>query len=138
MSGTVMQAGVFGARTYGFRVRWRNITLLCVMVLACIAIAVVIQFLPPHETPPPLPAHLSRAAWIGIEWAMDAHSDADIRTFAEELTARRVRYAYFYVSYLKHEGVFNATYSHAADFTRRMREHAPDIVLLAWVGRFRA
>lgn len=98
------------------------------------SVALGAQFLPPDREAPVIAQNLDLAAWIGIEWAMEPHTGAEIRQFAAELQSRRIRYGYFYVSYLKPDGTFNPTFAHAADFTRRMREAAPDTVLLAWVG----
>jgi hypothetical protein len=103
--------------------------------LALVAFAAVIaQFLPPDREAPVIAQPLGLAAWIGIEWAMEPHTSAEIQQFAAELQSRRIRYGYFYVSYLKPDGTFNATFAHAADFTRTMREAAPEITLLAWIG----
>ncbi|MBC7813456.1 MAG: hypothetical protein H7175_20010 [Burkholderiales bacterium] len=83
--------------------------------------------LPPDMT-------LERAAWLGVEWSMDAHSDAEIEALAQELQAHEIDYAFVYVSYLKSGDFFNPTFDHAATFTQRMHELAPDVTLLAWVG----
>lgn len=103
-------------------------------VVAAAGLVIAAQFLPPDREAPVITQALDLAAWIGIEWAMEPHTDAEIRQFAAELQARPIRYGYFYVSYLKPDGTFNPTFAYAAEFTRRMREAAPDIVLLAWIG----
>ncbi|MCU0465261.1 MAG: glycosyl hydrolase family 18 protein [Anaerolineae bacterium] len=75
-----------------------------------------------------------RGAWIGIEWAMEPHTSAEISAFATELQARRITDAYLYVSYLRADGEFNPTYDHARALTDQLRTLVPDIRLLAWVG----
>lgn len=94
------------------------------------------QFLPPLTPAPAIPqsVSLTRGAWVGIEWAMEAHTDAEIAAFAAELVTHQIHDAYLYVSYLRPDDVFNPTYDHASAFTRRIRQHAPDIRLWAWVG----
>lgn len=103
------------------------------IILAAVMV-VGVQFLPPDKPAPVITQPLDLAAWIGIQWAMEPHTDAEIHQFAAELQSRRIRYGYFYLSYLKPDGNFNPTYAHAADFTKRMREAAPEITLLAWIG----
>lgn len=94
------------------------------------------QFLPPFSEAPSIPETLifRRAAWIGVEWAMEPHTSAEISAFAAELQAHRITDAYLYVSYLRADGQFNQTYDHARALTDQLRALVPDIRLLAWVG----
>ncbi|GIK26954.1 MAG: hypothetical protein BroJett007_00920 [Chloroflexota bacterium] len=93
-----------------------------------------LQFLPPGHEPPRLPADVYRAAWIGVEWAMEPHDPAELRGLAADLSDRRIRFAYLYVSYLRPDGTFNPTFDHARTLTDTLRALAPDITLLAWIG----
>ncbi|MBK9125577.1 MAG: hypothetical protein IPM16_20965 [Chloroflexi bacterium] len=104
------------------------------IALIAVAGAAGLQFLPPGHEPPVLPADVYRAAWIGVEWAMEPHDSAELRALAAELSDRRIQYAYFYVSYLRPDDTFNPTFDHARALTDTLRDLAPDIMLLAWIG----
>ena len=90
--------------------------------------------LPP--APPPLPGDvdLTRAVWADVTWSMDAHTDDEITALAAELSAHRVSAIFLYTSYLKAGNTFNPTYEHAAQNVRRLRQAAPGLHILAWVG----
>jgi hypothetical protein len=93
------------------------------------------QFLPPPASPPlPENYHPQRAAWLDITWSMDAHTDAEIKTLAQDLQAHKISYVFAYTSYLKPGDFFNPTFDHAKHFTEQMHIFAPEITLLAWVG----
>jgi hypothetical protein len=100
-----------------------------------LALWLVWQYRPADALPdlPPDTA-LERAAWMGVEWSMDVHSDAEIAALAAELQAHGIDYAFVYVSYLKPGDFFNPTFNQADEFTARIHELAPDVMLLAWVG----
>jgi hypothetical protein len=88
----------------------------------------------PAPLPDMLPRETKLAVWIGVTWSMDVHTEAEIIELAESLQAQQVNDVYVYVSYLRPDDTFNATFDHAADFTRRFRAAASDIRLYAWVG----
>ena len=110
--------------------RLRRTILFIVGLLAAI---LLYSFLP-GEPAVPLPSGTKLAVWMGVTWSMDAHTAAEINALAADLNAQQVDYAYVYVSYLRPNDTFNATYDHAAEFTRRLREAAPNVALFAWVG----
>lgn len=94
-----------------------------------------VGWLPPSTLPAydgPTPAR--RAVWVGVEWAMEPHTDAEVAALADDLRAHGVTDAYFYVSYLRDDDVFNPTYDEAAAFTGRFHTLAPEITAWAWVG----
>ncbi|MCZ7542443.1 MAG: hypothetical protein M5R40_02385 [Anaerolineae bacterium] len=86
------------------------------------------------ESPPPLPAgyRAEKAAWLGVTWAMDPHTNAEIEALAHDLQAHGVTYIFPYVSYLKSGNVFNPTFDHAASFVARFR--LPRRRSQSWVG----
>lgn len=77
---------------------------------------------------------MRRAVWMGIEWAMEPHSDAEVGALVDDLRAHNVSDVYAYVSYLRDNDTFNATYAEATNFTARFRALAPEIMLWGWVG----
>ena len=105
---------------------------LMIVISGLVAFLVYQFFLaPPIE---PLAQETKIAVWMGIEWSMEAKTDVQIESLANDLKAHGVDYTFVYVSYLRSGDSFNPTYDHAAEFTRRMKAIAPEISLLAWVG----
>lgn len=90
--------------------------------------------LPPTSPDLPTNYRAEKAAWLEITWAMDAHSDGEIQSLAQNLQQHHITTLFAYVSYLKPGNVFNPTYDHAADFVRQLHEAAPQINVLAWIG----
>jgi spore germination protein YaaH len=112
-------------------------TLFAVLIaLSFIALLWVSQQFSPPPAPPDLPVdyHALRAAWLGVTWAMDAHTEDEIQALAAELQAHHIRYVFAYVSYLKPDGTFNPTFEHAATFARHFHAIAPGVMLLGWLG----
>lgn len=93
------------------------------------------QFRPP-PVPPDLPEYYQalRAAWVGVTWVMDSHTDDEIQALAANLQAHHARYVFAYISYLKPDDTFNPTFEHAATFARRFHAIAPGVMLLGWLG----
>jgi hypothetical protein len=104
------------------------------LLVVALIVYLVWQFLPEGELPDLPNRELKIAAWMSIEWAMDAKSDAELQTLAEELAAQQISDAYVYVSYLRAGDTFNETYDEAANFLTRMRVLAPQIRWFAWLG----
>ena len=71
---------------------------------------------------------------MGVDWAMESHTDSDIEALAINLQSHHIDYAFIYVSYLKADDSFNPTFDHARDFVQQFRAIAPEIKLLAWIG----
>lgn len=114
--------------------RQRGVLAAVVLVLATIAVGAYL-FLPPLPADMRLPrSDLRLAAWLGVTWSNDARSPSEIRDLAIKLQSHRVDDLFIYVSYLKADGKFNATYDHAADFVKQMKSLAPEMRLLAWIG----
>ena len=116
------------------RVRYRLALPIVALVVTTLAIAIVYLFAPPLPDLPLPRKDLRLAAWLGVTWSMDAHDTDDLRQLAQDLQERRVDDAFVYVSYLKADNTFNATFDYAADFVKRMKNHAPETRLLAWIG----
>jgi hypothetical protein len=76
----------------------------------------------------------TNAVWLGIEWVNEPHDAREIAALADRLQALQVRDVYVYVSYLRPNGRFGETYTHAAELTRAMKAAAPSMRLHAWLG----
>ena len=59
---------------------------------------------------------------------------AQVDELAGKLNRLRVNDVYVYVSYLKADGKFNATYDFAAEFLAALKSRAPQLRALAWIG----
>jgi len=84
-----------------------------------------------------LGGHFNRgrnAVWLGVEWLNSAHSDSDIAALAADLDKHQIATVYVYASYLKADGSFNPSYSHAAEFLAGFRAAQPAINIQAWIG----
>ena len=82
-------------------------------------------------------AHFNRgmnAAWLGIEWANEAHSAQEIAALGSDLDRRQIRYVFVYASYLRPDGEFNPTFSCMTDFVSRLKVTNPDLDIQAWIG----
>lgn len=44
--------------------------------------------------------HGNNAAWLGIEWVNESHTEAEITALADGLQQRQIRTIFVYVSYL--------------------------------------
>jgi len=71
---------------------------------------------------------------MGVTWSMDVYDSASIAQLADDLQRQNVDDIYVYVSYLKAGDFFNPTYDHASVFVEALREFAPDLRIMAWVG----
>jgi len=74
------------------------------------------------------------AAWLGVEWSMEAHSRAQISELAKHLREHEISTVYVYVSYLKPTGLFNTTYDYAKDFIAGLKAAYPEVDVQAWLG----
>ncbi len=114
--------------------QWQRISLLCLAAIVLPLIVLAYLF-----TPPVLDVRLPRtdlrlAVWMGVTWSMDDHAPGEIRNLTNELLARNVDDAYIYVSYLRADDSFNLTYGQAKAFVSQIKEQAPGLRLLAWIG----
>lgn len=109
---------------------------LLIGLLAFLVLVLTAQFSPPLTIPPAISSDilLDRAAWVGVEWVMEPHTDEEIRDFASGLQRDKIQYAFLYTSYLTSDGTFNETFDYAEYFVSLLREAAPEILLLAWIG----
>ena len=106
-----------------------------VIFLVALMGGTVYLFAPPLNTNPSLPSvNLKRAVWMGVTWSMDDYSAEEIAQLATTLQSQQVDDVYIYVSYLKAGDFFNPTYDHAEEFVAILKQTAPDIRVLAWVG----
>jgi hypothetical protein len=82
-------------------------------------------------------AHFNRGAnaiWLGVEWVSEAHDDSDVVALADDLNRWQIRTVYVFVSYLKADGEFNPTFTHAAQFVRVFKTAQPNLDVQAWIG----
>jgi hypothetical protein len=88
------------------------------------------------------PAHISNpectldqnAAWISVDWTSQPADEAAVAELAANASARRFRYLFPFTTYLKADGEFSPSYSHAAEFVRQFRRFNRETYLLAWIG----
>ncbi|MBN1285216.1 MAG: hypothetical protein JXB47_07455 [Anaerolineae bacterium] len=87
------------------------------------------------RAPAPPPAFTGNAVWLGVTWSNDPHTPEEIRLLGEHLSAHAVRDVYVYVSYLRVDtNKWNETYEYAREFVRILKEAAPGVRVLAWLG----
>ena len=65
---------------------------------------------------------------------MEAHDPVQVERLAEKLTALEMDDVYVFVSYLKLDDSFNATFDYAPEFVGALKQSAPGLRVLAWVG----
>jgi hypothetical protein len=81
--------------------------------------------------------HFNRSAnavWLGVEWVKDHHPSDEIATLANDLDRREIHHVFVFTSYLRSDGEFSPTYSHAAEFTRALKAVHRDLNVQAWIG----
>jgi hypothetical protein len=74
------------------------------------------------------------AAWISIDWTSQPVDETAVAELAAAASARRFRYLFPFTTYLKSDGQFGQSYSHAAEFVRQFRQVNRETYLLAWIG----
>jgi hypothetical protein len=74
------------------------------------------------------------AAWLSVEWTSTPVDPTTIKTLHEQSRTYHLRYLYPYTTYLKEDGTFNDTYTHAGAFMQAFREVNRETKVLAWVG----
>ncbi len=74
------------------------------------------------------------AAWIDVDWTSKPVSESAVRGLASSAANRHIRYLFPYTTYVKSDGSFSPSYSHAAEFVSQFRRFDRDTLLLAWVG----
>jgi hypothetical protein len=82
-------------------------------------------------------AHFNRGAnatWLSVEWVKEPHESSEIAALADDLNQRGVHYVFVFASYLRSDGEFSPTYSHAAEFTRALKTVQPSLNVQAWIG----
>ena len=96
-----------------------------VLIVALIAVLIIVKL---GAEPP------GNAIWLGVTWARDEHTDAEIRLLAERLRENEIGYAYVYTTWLHEDGTFNPTYDHATEFLNTIRSAYPELRVLSWIG----
>ncbi|MER3459636.1 MAG: hypothetical protein C4309_14365, partial [Chloroflexota bacterium] len=76
----------------------------------------------------------ANAAWLGVEWVKEPHGSDEIAALANDLKRREIGYIFVFASYLRADGRFNPTYSHAAEFIRALKGIQPGLNVQAWIG----
>ena len=122
--------------THSFRNRWSRRRLVG-LVLVSIAMIVVLRgcFFRPATNFSGV--HFNRGAnalWLGVEWVNEPHDESEIIALADDLQRRQIRDVYVFVSFLRADGEFNSTFSHAAEFIRVLKTAQPDSNVQAWIG----
>ena len=74
------------------------------------------------------------AAWISVDWTSKPVDEVAVRQLAESAQARNLNYLFPYVSYLKADGSFSASYDYAKQFVTTFRKFNKESQLLAWIG----
>lgn len=107
------------------------------VVLAAISLCVVLRycFYRPATTFPG--AHFNQranAAWLGVEWVNEVSDENEILSLVSDLDRRQIRYVFVYTSYLKPDGNFNPSHSHAAEYIQVLKSAQPALNVQAWIG----
>jgi spore germination protein YaaH len=85
-----------------------------------------------RASPPLFP---DNAVWLGVTWAKDPHFEEEIILLGQHLSEYSVRYVYVYVSWFRNDtNTWNPTYDHARDFVQTLRQAAPEVRILSWLG----
>jgi len=71
---------------------------------------------------------------LGVEWVNESHDVEEIVALANNLNRRQIQYVFAYASYLKPNGQFNLTHSHAVKFVQMLKSTQPDLNVQAWIG----
>lgn len=121
------------------RSRSKRSWLRCVMAAIAIAAMIGIFTLLRHAwTPPdcimPVDTLPENAAWLSVDWTSRVPDHMMVRQLAVDAYARRLRYLLPFVSYVRPDGTFNPTYTHAAEFVSVYRSFDKRSRLLAWIG----
>ncbi len=104
------------------------------LVLITMALGRACIFRPATDYPG---SHFNRgenAAWLGVEWANEAHSAQEITALGSDLNWRQIRYVFVYTSYLRPDGQFNPTFDHLSDSVARLKATNPTLHIQAWIG----
>jgi len=104
-----------------------------VLVAALLTLSVLWAWTPNDVTEPACDRDRN-GAWISVDWASQPTNPEAIARLANSARVRGIRYLFPYVSYLKPNGDFNQTYTHAKAFVTAYRRVNPDTKLLAWIG----
>ncbi len=119
-----------GARhTLGVRCVLKGILAACLLVVArgCL-------FRPGTHLPGAAFNRGTNAAWLGVEWVAEPHSEAEIVALSADLTARQLTTVYVFTTYRQPDGTFNPTYDDAATFVPALKRAAPELDVQAWIG----
>lgn len=90
-------------------------------------------WVPTNCTMPGYPLH-ENAAWLSVDWTSRVTDSEVVGQLAADTTARHLRYLFPFVSYVRPDGTFSPSFSHAAEFVSTFRRFDKHIRLLAWIG----
>ena len=110
---------------------------LCVFSLAVIlGVTLLGKFLmePTHDLPGRYFNKGHNAAWLSVEWVNGDHDMQDVVALADELAQRQIKHVFVFVSYMKPNGGFNPTYSHATEFVHALKVTDSNLDVQAWIG----
>jgi hypothetical protein len=72
--------------------------------------------------------------WLRYRWYFGERGDAEVRTLAQRLTERQIRYAYFHVRHVTRDGTLRYHYPEAARrLVAALHHDAPAVKVIAWV-----
>ena len=74
------------------------------------------------------------AAWISVDWTSQPVDRDAVKSLAESAAERRLRYLFPFTTYVKADGSFSPSYTHAAEFVSQFRQLNQDTLLFAWIG----
>jgi len=80
------------------------------------------------------PVRSHNAAWLGVEWVNEPHTTQEIDALADQLCGMRITTLYVYVSYMRPDGSFGASYAHASEFVDTLKRACPEVCVQAWIG----
>jgi hypothetical protein len=108
-----------------------------ILLVAVISLGLFLRGCVYRPTRGPTGGHFNQgknAAWIGVEWASEPHTDREIARLADDLARRQIRTVFAYATYLRDTGDFNPTFAYAADFVQAFKRAQPTLKVLAWIG----
>ena len=127
-----MYDGLYSGLSGGRMRRPSPLFMVLVGVAVAMAIGAGVFLLVLREAPPPFTGN---AIWLGVTWVKDPHVEEEISLLGRHLSEYSVRYVYVYVSWFRNDtNTWNPTYDHARDFVHTLKQAAPEVRILGWLG----
>lgn len=74
------------------------------------------------------------AAWISVDWTSNPVDAEAVRQLVENAETRRMTTLFPFASYIRQDGSFSPSYTHAKALVGTFRQYNQSIRLLAWIG----